>query len=59
MKGFIGDAEILKNQTSMFRTSHFMHSFSAVQMWIKTTNMETFYDDIPYYRIKSPLWYIR
>lgn len=59
MKGFIGNAEILKTKQGCLGPFTFMHSFSAVQIWIKTANMETFYDDMPYYRIKSPLWYLR
>lgn len=59
MKGLIWNVEILKTKQGCLGPFAFMHSFSAVQIWMKTANMETFCDDVPYYGIKSPLWYLR
>lgn len=46
MKGFSGNAEILKTKPGYLGPCTFMHSFSAMQIWIKTTNMAASYDDM-------------
>lgn len=58
MKRFIGNAEVLKNKQGYLGPWTFMHSFSAVQIWIKTANVEHFYNDIAYYRLKNPFLYV-
>lgn len=51
------NVEILKTKHGYLEPCTFMHAFLVVQ--IKTTNMETFYHGMLYYRIKSSLWYTR
>lgn len=59
MKKFHGNDEILKPKQGYLGTCTFMHSFLAMQIWIKPTNLKTFYYYMPYYGIKSQFWCVR